>query len=110
MYNLRSREGSEDLLHHGEVLPVVVGLEQREPQVQLEHDAAWQQREAGINKQAKTLLQYTVLNSWKAVPFLINNDKVRHVSHFSFNFANCDGGNTQFSKYSEIITERMTGR
>ena len=40
LYNLRSREGSEDLLHHGEVLPVVVGLEQREPQVQLEHDAA----------------------------------------------------------------------
>ena len=34
------RERAEDLLHHGEVLPVVVGLEQREPEVQLEGDAA----------------------------------------------------------------------
>ena len=37
---LRLGDGAEDLLHHGEVLPVVVGLEQREPEVQLEGDAA----------------------------------------------------------------------
>ena len=33
------REGSENLLHHGEVLPVVVRLEEGEAEVQLEHDA-----------------------------------------------------------------------
>lgn len=37
---LRLGDGAEDLLHHGEVLPIVVGLEQREPEVQLEGDAA----------------------------------------------------------------------
>ena len=39
-WHLRLREGAEDLLHHGQVLPVVVGLEQREAEVELEGDAA----------------------------------------------------------------------
>lgn len=34
------RNGSENALHHGQVLAVVVRLEQRHPQVQLEQDAA----------------------------------------------------------------------
>ena len=34
------REGSENLLHHGEVLPVVVRLEEGEAEVELEHDAS----------------------------------------------------------------------
>ena len=41
-------ERPEDLLHHGEVLPVVVGLEQREPEVQLEGDAANAPNVAGL--------------------------------------------------------------
>ena len=38
--SLLGREGAENLLHHGEMFPVVVGLEEREAQVQLEHDTA----------------------------------------------------------------------
>ena len=38
--HLRRRNGSEYLLHHGEVFPVVVGLEQREAEVELEGNAA----------------------------------------------------------------------
>jgi len=41
-------ERPEDLLHHGEVLPVVVGLEQREPEVELEGDAANAPNVAGL--------------------------------------------------------------
>lgn len=33
------RNGSEDALHHGEVFPVVVRLEKRDAEVQLEHYA-----------------------------------------------------------------------
>ena len=38
--HLRRRNGSEYLLHHGEVFPVVVGLEQRVAEVELEGNAA----------------------------------------------------------------------
>ena len=38
----RGWEWSKDLLHHGEVLPVVVGLEESEPEVELKHDAPWE--------------------------------------------------------------------
>ena len=34
------RQGSKDLLHHGEMLPVIMSLEQGEAQVELEGDAA----------------------------------------------------------------------
>ena len=34
----RGWEWSKDLLHHCEVLPVVVGLEECEPEVELKHD------------------------------------------------------------------------
>ena len=37
---LLGREGAENLLHHGEMFPVVVGLKEGEAQVQLEHDTA----------------------------------------------------------------------
>lgn len=40
--------GSEDALHHGEVLAVVVRLEQRDAEVQLEHYAADGPHVAGL--------------------------------------------------------------
>lgn len=35
------REGPQYFLHHGQMLPVVVGLEECKAQVQLKHDAAY---------------------------------------------------------------------
>ncbi len=42
------RKISQYLLHHGEVLPVVVGLEEGEAEVQLEHDAPDAPNVAGL--------------------------------------------------------------
>jgi len=44
----RRRERSENLLHHGEMLSVVVRLEQREPEVQLEHYTAYAPNITGL--------------------------------------------------------------
>lgn len=40
IYKILVWQGAQDFLHHGQVLPVVVGLEERESEIQLEHDAA----------------------------------------------------------------------